>query len=165
MVANFEKNVYNPDTTLTSRIIQEELPAFIYKCLTYYKQLLEKSGNCDIWHICPEYFRDQQQDMKTDSNPLYKFLSENTRYKKDNVVLMEDVRKAFNDWSGKHVKKLDNGTFGQVNQEYIIDIIKICKHCKNEAKSGCCDQYSNRDRTRKTVLKHLEMINEIYLEL
>jgi hypothetical protein len=49
LVANFEKNVNNPDPTLKSRIIKTELPAFIYKCLLNYKKLIDLDSNKDIW--------------------------------------------------------------------------------------------------------------------
>lgn len=158
LVANFEKNVYNPDPTLKSRIIKEELPAFIYKCLSYYKKLLEIDNKKDIWHICPEYFIDQQQELKIDRNPLYKFLSENTKYKENNIIQLEIIRINFNNWLGKKVKALDNGTFGQVNKDYIIEAIKTCKHCNKEAKKGCCEKYNHKDRTVKKIVRNLELI-------
>ena len=157
-VANFEKNVVNPDPTLKSRILSIELPQFIYKCLLYYKKLTDYKGKKDIWGLCPEYFLDQQQDLKIERNPLYKFLLENTRYKKDNVVLLDDIRSNFNNWLGKTVRSLDNGTFFQVNKEYIIEQMKICKHCNNESRKGCCDKYKNSDRTVKKTVKNIELV-------
>ena len=155
LVANFEKNVTNPDTTLKHRILTEELPAFIYKCLSEYKKLLDLDTNKEIWGLCPEYFLEQQQELKIERNPLYKFLIENTKYKEGSMMLLETVRVNFNNWLGKSVRSLDNGTFGQVNKEYIVDTIKACKHCNKEAKSGCCDKYKHSDRTRKKVVRNM----------
>ena len=159
LVANFEKNILNPDPTLKARILAHELPAFIYKFLISYKNMLHDNQPKDIWKICPEYFLDQQQDLKIERNPLFKFLLENTRYSEGNVMLLEEVRSRFNNWLGKNVRRLDNGTFFQVNKDYIIEIIKICKHCGKESKKGCCDRYKNSDRTRKTIVKNLEFMN------
>jgi hypothetical protein len=142
-----------------SKIIKTELPAFILKCLTLYNQLLEKDKEKDIWHLCPDYFLEQQVELKIERNPLFKYLLQNTRYKKDNVVLMEDVRICFSEWIGKNIKILDNGTFGQVNNEYILLKLKICKHCNTEAKKGCCINYNNKDRTVKKIIKNFEFIN------
>lgn len=128
--------------------------------MTYYKKLLEIDNKKDIWHVCPEYFLDQQQDLKIDRNPLYKFLLENTRFKKDNVLQLEEVRENFNNWIGKKVKTLDNGTFGQVNKDYIIETVRICKHCNKEAKKSCCDKYNNKDRTKKKIVRNLELITD-----
>jgi phage/plasmid-associated DNA primase len=157
MVANFEKNVYEPDTTLKQKIIDTELPAFILKCLIFYKNLRDNNPYKGIWQICPEYFLEQQEELRTERNPLYKFLLENTRYKKDNMIKIEDIKINFNNWLGKKVSKLDNGTFGQVNKDYIIMEMKTCKHCENEAKKGCCGKYNNKDRTRKKWVKNIEI--------
>ncbi|KAJ3378071.1 hypothetical protein HDU84_007970 [Entophlyctis sp. JEL0112] len=39
LVANFEKHIAEPDTTLFARIIESELPAFIYKSVLLYMEL------------------------------------------------------------------------------------------------------------------------------
>jgi phage/plasmid-associated DNA primase len=160
LVANFERNVYQPDITLKNRIIESELPAFIYKCVTYYNDLLEKSNGKGIWQLCPEYFLEQQEEVRIERNPLYKFLKDNTTYKEGNMVFMEDIKNSFVQWLGKKVHKLDNGTFGQVNQDYIVEIVKVCKHCKKEGRKGCCDKYNNKDRTTKHIVKNIELTYE-----
>ncbi len=152
-------DVYNPDPTLKPRIIATELPAFIYKCLSAYNILLLYDSAKRIWEVCPRYFVEQQEEFKMERNPLFKFLSENTRYKEGNVVCMESIRHAFIAWLGKKVHKLDNGTFGQVNEGYTVDILKVCKHCMREAHKGCCEEYTYKDRTRKTMVRNLEMTN------
>jgi len=159
IVANFEKNVYNPDPSLKTRIIREEMPALIYKCLTYYKKLLTNT-NGDIWHICPEYFLEQQQELKIERNPLFKFLIENTKYKENASVKIDDIRNEFSNWLGKKVTKLDHGTFGQVNKEYIIEAIQTCKFCGKEHKRGCCDLYNSKGRTNKKYVKNIEVVSE-----
>lgn len=161
LVANFEKNVINPDPTLKSRILEQELPALIYKCLMNYKDLLDKESKKDIWGLCPEYFREQQQNMKIERNPLYKYLMGNTIYKENNIMLLEDIRINFNGWLGKTVRSLDNGTFGQVNKEYIIDQIITCKHCTKEHKKGCCEKYNRTQRSTKRIVRNLDFeVNE-----
>jgi hypothetical protein len=160
LVANFEKNVNNPDPTLKKQIIQNELPAFIYKCLTYYKTLIDSNSKKDIWGICPEYFLEQQQELKIERNPLYKFLLENTEYKQGNMITIEEIRKEFSDWIGKKISKLDNGTFGQVNREFIIETLMICKSCLKEHKKGCCDNYNRISRTNKKFIKNINIIKK-----
>ena len=160
LTANFEKNVTEPDVTLKSRIINEELPAFIYKTLLYYKKFVDLKITKDIWSICPESFLEQKEELKLERNPLYKFLTENTGYKDGATILIEEVRKNFSNWLGKGVSKLDNGTFGQVNKLYIIETKMTCKNCNNEAKKGCCEKYNNSQRTRKTIIRNLELIKK-----
>jgi phage/plasmid-associated DNA primase len=162
IVANFEKSVRKPDVSLKRRIIAEELPQFIYKCLKMYNDLLQKGENKDIWSLCPEYFKDQQQELRMDRNPLFKFLSLYTIFMKDNVITMSDVREKFNEVLGLNVKRcLDNGTFAQVNEDYIVQVLKICKHCNKEAMSGCCEKYSHKDRSMKKIVRNMGFVQGI----
>lgn len=158
LVTNFEKNVLEPDISLESRIKEEELSAFIYKCLIKYNQLLENARNKSIWKVCPEYFREQQEDLKMEKNPLYKFLKDNTRYCKNNTIPIEEIKTQFSQWLGAPVYKLDNGTFSQVNEKYNIDTMMICKACQKEAIKGCCEQYINKERTSKKIVRNIEFI-------
>lgn len=158
LIANFEKLVNNPDTSLKSEIINNELPAFINKCLNYYKKMLDNSNNKTIWQICPEYFLDQQEELKMERNPLYKFLMENTRYKQGEMLTLQEVKEGFVNWLGKNVNKLDNGTFNQVDNNYIIQTKMLCKSCLKDTGSGCCDQYNNKKRTCKKVVYNMEFI-------
>ncbi len=155
-MANFEKNVYEPDVTLKERIVRGELPALIYKCVKYYKKMVEENPGKGIWQICPEYFIFQQEEVKMERNPLYKYLTDNTRYKEGSILRIEEIRTAFNNWLGKKVTKLDHGTFGQVNREYVIEAIQTCKHCGKEHKKGCCEEYSSKGRTIKKIVKNIE---------
>ena len=158
LTANFEKIVNKPDPSLKKRILENELPAFIYKCLSYYKKMIEQN-DLDIWNICPEYFLEQKEELRIERNPLYKFLLENTRYKKDNVVTMEELRTAFGEWIGKKIHKLDLGTIKQVNSDFEIVKSQYCKSCNNEHRKGCCENYNRINRTLKQIIKNIEITN------
>ncbi len=155
LIANFNKIVNQPDPSLKERIIKHELPAFIYKCLLLYKDLVNNSIGKSIYNICPDYFKEQQEELKIERNPLYKFLIDNTKYEKDHIILMEDIRSKFNEWIGKKITKLDHGTFLQVDNKYEIISLKICKHCNNESIKGCCFNYKHSDRTLKVSVRNI----------
>ena len=158
LVANFETLISEEkrDISLKSRIIKEELPNLINKCLVYYKNLLEKDHSKSIIQLCPEYFIEQQQEQKMEQNPLFKFLYENTRYCENGMLLMNDIKEAFNEYIGKKVTKLDNGTFVQVDSRYIIETTMICKSCYKQAGSNCCDRYERRNRSSRKIVKNIE---------
>lgn len=101
----------------------------------------------------------EQQEVRVCRKPLYKFLQENTKYKEGNMVFMEDINKSFSVWLGKKVHRLDNGTFAQVNKQYIVEIKKVCKHCKKEALKGCCDKYNHKNRTRKCTVQNIVLLS------
>jgi phage/plasmid-associated DNA primase len=160
LVANFEKHVSRPDPTLKQRIVATELPAIIYKSLLAYKKLLDNIGKRDIWGICPEYFSDQQQDQKMETNPLFRFLLEKTFYKEGNRMLMSDIKEQFSAYIGKPIRKMDNGTFAQANTEYIVEKSMICKHCTKKAEKGCCESYCHNDRLCRVTVFNIELVNE-----
>jgi len=157
LTANFEKIVNKPDPSLKKRIIENELPAFIYKCLSFYKKMIEKN-DLDIWNICPEYFLEQKEELRIERNPFYKFLLENSQFKKDNIVTMEEIRENFSNWLGKKIYKLDMGTIKQVNSDYDIIKINLCKHCNKQHLKGCCEKYNSKDRTFKNIIRNSELI-------
>ena len=162
LVANFEKSIRKPDVSLKKRIISEELPNFIYKCLKNYQNLLKNGENKDIWSLCPEYFIDQKVQLRMDRNPLYKFLSLYTIFMEGNIMTMETVREKFNECMGMNVKRcLDNGTFKQVNEEYFFENVNICKHCKKQAMSGCCEAYKHKDRTTTKMVRNMGFVQSI----
>jgi len=155
LVANFEKNVYSPDTSLKQKIIDNELPNFIYKCTKYYNELLLSSANKSIWDICPDYFKDQQEELRIERNPLYKYLIENTCYEEGSQIPLNEIKANFEMWLEKKVSKLDHGTFGQVNQNYEIHQLKVCRTCKKKHKKGCCDSYQRDKRTTVYVVNNM----------
>jgi len=157
LTANFEKIVNKPDPSLKKRIIENELPAFIYKCLSFYKKMIEKN-DLDIWSICPEYFLEQKEELRIERNPFYKFLLENSQFKQDNIVTMEEIRENFSNWLGKKIYKLDMGTIKQVNSDYDIIKINLCKHCNKQHLKGCCEKYNSKDRTKKNIIRNFELI-------
>jgi phage/plasmid-associated DNA primase len=157
LTANFEKIVNNPDPSLKKRIIETELPALMYKCLLFYKKMIEH-GNVEVWKFCPEYFVEQKEELRLERNPFFKFLLENSEYKEGNVVSMDELRDNFSNWLGKKVHKLDNGTIKQVNSDFEIVKIQHCKHCNKEHKRGCCEMYNSKDRTTKNVVRNIKLI-------
>ena len=71
----------------------------------------------------------------------------------------DDLRSRFGDWIGKKINKLDLGTFKQVNSEYEILKSNICKFCRNDHKTGCCESYNRKGRTSKKIIKNIEMLH------
>jgi hypothetical protein len=158
VTANFEKIPRHPDTTLKREIIKNELPAFVYKCLLLYNKLIVTQNNKDIYSICPGYFTEQQEELKMEKNPLYAFLIEHSEYAESESVLIDEIKNEFSCYIGKPIRALDHGTFTQVNPGYEIIKMQICKSCTTPSRKGCCEQYSSKNRTLKTIIKNLRLI-------
>ena len=115
-----------------------------------------ENNDLDIWSICPEYFHEQKEELRIERNPFYKFLLENTRYEKDSIITLEELRENFSNWLGKKVNKLDVGTIKQVHQEYEFFKSNICKNCNKTHKKGCCENYNRTQRTSKNIIKNIK---------
>jgi hypothetical protein len=102
--------------------------------------------------------KEQQDGLQIERNPLYKFLIEKTRYKEGNVVMIKTFKELFGKYINKKIRNLDNGTFYQVNPNYFIERIKVCKHCYNPSRKGCCSKYSQNDRTHRVCVHNIEVI-------
>lgn len=160
LVANFERSIPESmkDTSLEAKIIQSEIPAFIYKSLTHYHQLLLSKLNRSIWDICPSYFVNQQEELRIERNPLYKFLSQKTVFQKDAELAIKEIKSAFSDWLDKPVHKLDNGTFAQVHSGFSIESENICKYCEKKHMKDCCSKYDRLQRTKRRTVKNIAWV-------
>lgn len=102
----------------------------------------------------------QKKHQPTENKQLFKtFLEKHTRYKKDNVITINELRNHFSNYIGKKINKVDLGTFYQVNFEYIIEKRDICKNCRNIHKKGCCENYGSKQKTSAYIVKNIELIN------
>lgn len=161
LTLNFSKIVRKGDvnTGLYKQIIETELDRIALKSLKMYNEELADHSFKSIWSFCPEYFREKQEELKKDRNPLYKFLVEKCEYQKGNIVPISEIREEFKEWlGGGRVSELDNGTFYQVNEEYNIKIVKLCKRCEREAGDGCCEEYSSKERVSKKIVYNIKIV-------
>jgi hypothetical protein len=86
-------------------------------------------------------------------------LHEQTIFKENSFLKIDDIRNAFSEYIGKPVSKLEKGTFAQVNVGYIYDEKQLCKHCQQLSKSGCCEKYNRKDRIKKSIVKNISFID------
>ena len=160
VVFNFAENVYEPDSTLQEKILVSELPGLIMKCAKLYNELILKKSRSGLgtWQIVPEYFLEQQIEMKMERNPLFKYLTENSRYLDGNEIKLIEVREKFAEWLGSKVRGLDHGTFGQVDKRYKVESVKICKFCKGKHLKNCCGNYESGSRSSQSVIVNMMLM-------
>jgi phage/plasmid-associated DNA primase len=154
------------DTGLFGRILETELDKIALKCIMAYKDALENPSFKDknIWSICPEYFRENQEELKKDRNPLYKFLIEKCRYEVGCFIVSSEIRERFCGYIGKPIRQLDNGTFIQANENYIMKKVEICLYCNKVASSTgssrCCEKSNSKDRRTTRVVMNISFITQ-----
>ena len=110
-----------------------------------------------IWDIAPDHFIEQREQVKMERNPLFKFLNENSSYCEGNTMSLSVIRERFGVWMGVPVRGLDNGTFGQVDERYVVENVKVCKGCGSRHVKGCCQAYTRLGRASQTTVKNFRL--------
>ena len=59
------------------------------------------------------------------------------------MIAIDDIKKEFIKTIDKPVTRLYHETFQQVNSNFEIIQLKMCKHCHQKASKNCCDLYNN----------------------
>ena len=121
----------------------------------FHKELLKQEET--VKKLAKEAELNKEKEQVVMAQQLETFLMEKTKYKKGNSVFFENVNKEFNNWLGKNVSNIDNKVFRKVNPGYNIEICKVCKDCKKESQKGCCEKYSNTNRTTKKIIRNIEL--------
>jgi hypothetical protein len=162
MTLGFENIVTEKDrdTSLLSRILETEMDKLSLKCLTMYKNVLHSKRRTGVWKFCPQYFRDNQEELKIDRNPLYRFLKEHTIYKQGSFLTKKELSNEFSNYVGKTVSKLDNGTITTFDSRYELRNLKICNFCFKESKHDCCENYNSSQRKSTNIVYNIELYNE-----
>ncbi|KAJ3143964.1 hypothetical protein HDU89_001147, partial [Geranomyces variabilis] len=184
-IVKFDKFVKNKDSLLEDRIIDNELPDLILKCLTAYWKLASKHKGQDFWSFAPQYFHDNKEYARTATNWLHKFLTSSpddnkslttkyyVRQKKRTgdarlMIPIGDVRKAFEHYMKFNFPlerirwdETDHATFKALG--YDVSEINICKSCAKKAKGGkdkCCDDYSAANRAKRIFVYDMDLVKE-----
>ncbi|KAJ3258230.1 hypothetical protein HK104_006992, partial [Borealophlyctis nickersoniae] len=93
------------DPTLERRIVETELASLIWKCLSLYKEYVEKHNGDDVWDFCPAYFRETQMEMRATRNPLYAFLTSEQRFVYEEDGAETPLNEIKRDFERKFLKK------------------------------------------------------------
>ncbi len=160
LIANFENQISHPNPQLKKLILQKELSAIINKCNTFYTKAIEQNKDKSVWNFCPEYFLDQRDDLRSERNPFYRFLSEKASYQQGATIDLNKVKMAFSSYLNKPIKSLDKGTFFQVNSAFTVSKTNVCKSCLALHKKGCCSYYNRTNRSTRTIVNNLVLAEE-----
>ena len=162
------------DTSLDAKILSSELPAIIAKCLHAYKLMLHTIGNESFWKYCPDYFHDNTDQMKEDTDYIYMFLTlppgdniyraHSVYFMKDDnaSMLLQDFKRMFMNYmkyrhTGVNYKwTSDYSSIRKLGYE--VEYGSICKACGQVARTGCCNNFNIANRCRRFVIKYLKCV-------
>jgi len=164
MLINYENVISENerDISLFKKIIESEYTSVIYKCVNTFIRIRDSNLDKSIWSFCPQYFIENKELIRNQSNQLYNYLVENTFYSKDSIISTDDLKNKYNIWLKEKFNnhssnvKLSYNTILQVNKNFEIKNIKMCKFCKNKHTAGCCVNYNRTARTSKYYVLNIE---------
>jgi energy-coupling factor transporter ATP-binding protein EcfA2 len=172
-------NAAMKDTTLQDRIIANELPALVWKCVKAYLEAVSEHGQSDIWTFCPKELLDNQEEIRTSTDFMFRFLtaspeenqSRTHRYyvvfeegSYTDVARVKDSFKNYMKFKHSEVKfewPEDQSAFKKLG--YSISKMHVCKACGGVAKGGrdkCCAAYNNANRSNKLVVQNMRLVAE-----
>jgi hypothetical protein len=150
----FTRTLSTGNPELIQEIIDTELPNIICKALGYYVEDFAAHRKELIWQWCPEYFREQRDEMRAEGNPWYRFIRNCPRleFRKGAESLLSDVRALYKEINGRNISNNEGpaSTFTQVNPDWTLETITTCKVCggKHQAvPKKCCDGYTRSGKT------------------
>jgi len=176
---NFKNFIAKPDPNLEANILDEELSNIVWKSINTYLDVIEESKGKDFWQFCPQYFKDSQLEVRQELNYVTRFLTAEDNcskykryyvlYKPGHLENIADVKSMFMKYmSFKHPNvrcewKADYTPFKQLGFK-IIDK-NICKSCKAIAMQGCCENYHASNRSKRTMVENMQLVEEDLAEL
>ena len=175
VIIHFHKTVIKKDLTLEKKILKEELPAIIVKSLNTYFEMVAAHKSSEFMSWAPKYFEETSAFVQ-DNDYVFKFLTAGPDDNKTSqcryyiqhrcgaITNLADVKKAFENYmkfNYRHINykwTADYTPFSKLG--YTVVCTHVCKSCGNEAKKGCCGHYHIANRTKKHVVKDLEIVKE-----
>lgn len=149
------------DISLLNKIIDLEYSSFIYKAITTFIDIRDKNIGKSIWTFCPQYFIDNKELIRNQSNQFYNYLMTNTKYVENAELSVDELKDKYNTWlKEKYNNSISNikisfNTLLLANKEYIIKKLNICKYCKNKHRAECCDKYNRTARSSKNYIMNI----------
>ena len=172
---NFRKIVATVNTRLVKNIKELELASIVKKCVKAYVELSKSEQ--DFWSLCPKVLRDAKDDAMMDGNLLYRFLLSGpdesrtlakryyVRQVQGHITEWFEFKKVFEAYMqyknpGKKWDLNTNDVGPFLKLGYVVVRTHICRGCMNESHAGCCELYSPANRSRKFIIKHLQLVAE-----
>ena len=175
-IFKFDKYVEKIDSSLKEQIVQKEMSKIVVKCLYAYRQLLKHTGNKGFWETCPEYFKDNIEDMNQCTDYVYMFLTlppGDNVYGDKNVyfmrqqgctMLLQEFKNRFMNYmrfrhpSEKYRWTSDYSSFHKLG--YDVTRKNICKACGAAAVSSCCPKYHPANKSKRYIIENIICIEE-----
>jgi hypothetical protein len=163
MIIEFSQQVPDEDVDveLEQKIKNTEFASFLHRCRSTYLQYREKYRGMKVSAFAPQSFIDQSNEFREIANNSYGFAMAKVSYEEGSVVSSKDMRNAMLHWI-KEKYSLDKLPKERLNPQEIVRVdkriryheVKVCKHCAEHHKKGCCEKYSRSGRTTERYFEN-----------
>lgn len=148
LLISFKTYVTERDTTLEARIVADELPALVVKCLIAYRNLRDRVGSDELRPHLPDGFLAAEDEVTAEASPLYNFIRNGDdhhkiTYQEGAVTTQAQLKDAFH----KHVKftlqqpgiRWPDDDSHIKKAGFLVKKVQMCKICGKPATKRVCD--------------------------
>jgi hypothetical protein len=170
----FDRVVAEPQTDLQPRILAEELPAVVARCVGAYAALRARVGcGGDLWRHVPPVVREWRGRLAAATSKLHRFLEAATNggdaddtlgvyveREEGAVTWASDFRQAFERKHGMGSFVMDVAAFtafGFAVSDKTVNMCLSCKHFARARPTRCCENYSAGNRRMQVVISGMRI--------
>lgn len=164
----FRELITNRDTTMQERMLQNELPTIIGRCIAGYHRHRSIVGSGDFWSFVPPMLVHTQEEMRNATDELSNFITEGSSYyqiikKPGSVTLLSDLGKAFSNYMQFERKRkgviMGTDLFPIKTAGFTVETKYGCKVCaKPHGKSNCGSHYDRQNRKKMQWIRDMEIV-------
>ncbi len=156
--------VTDRDTQLMQKL-EKEIPTILTRCVTrYHEKVAQDVKKVDIWKLMPQALIDMQDEVKEQTNPLQRFLTNGSfhyevMYEDGTVTSLADFQSAYRGYCT--AQKIDYqwkyDYYPFKSKGYVVEDKQVCKTCGNPALKGCCSKYDAKNRKKVVCIKNMRL--------
>jgi hypothetical protein len=159
----FNTPVAAPDYSLKARILREELPNIVARCLECYRRLRARidAEGIPFWSAVPQQILEWKNSMSAATNALHRFLDMDEEERGCRIERMEgritwvrDLAAAMEAVCGAKTFHKDATVLAAFGFTTNPDgrRVNVCRSCKQVARIGCCPAFNRANRCTKDVI-------------
>jgi phage/plasmid-associated DNA primase len=164
MIINFEKVIEKDDrnTELETQIKEREIGVFLHRCRSTYLEFCEKYKGKGVDTFCPPIFLENRNLLRMATNNTYQFISERCKYQEGSYLTVPQLNKAMKEYikDRYEMKQMPKDTINITNimlvdSRFVAKKLNICKSCRQNHKTSCCDSYSRTNKSSSHVIQNI----------
>jgi phage/plasmid-associated DNA primase len=164
MIINFQKVIKEKDrnTELETQIKEREIGVFLHRCRSTYLEFCSKYKGKGVDTFIAPIFLENRNELRMATNNTYKFISERCKYQEGSYLTVPRLNKAMKEYikDRYEMKQMPKDTVDITNiilvdSRFVSKKLNICKSCRQNHKTGCCESYSRTNKSSSHVIQNI----------